>query len=72
MKATSWPPLMRPPITEIEVGTQPGARVRLPPHGLARTGYVIAMGETLARTRAAVPDAGRFFTFKGTPLEQAP
>ncbi|NEA22260.1 ATP-grasp domain-containing protein [Actinomadura bangladeshensis] len=72
VSATAHRELMRPPITEVEVGTQPGARVRLPPHGLARTGYVIAMGETLAETRAAVPDAGRFFTFKGTPLEPAP
>lgn len=72
VSATAYRELMRPPITEVEVGTQPGAQVRLPPHGLARTGYVIAMGETLAQTRAAIPDAGRFFTFEGTPLEQAP
>ncbi|TDD70616.1 ATP-grasp domain-containing protein [Actinomadura darangshiensis] len=70
--ATAHPDLMRPPVAEVEVGTQPGARVRLPPHGLARTGYVIAVGETLDETRAAIPDAGRYFTFEGTPLEPAP
>ncbi|GGT64173.1 ATP-grasp domain-containing protein [Actinomadura citrea] len=70
--ATAHKELMRPPVAEVELGTQPGARVRLPPHGLARSGYVIAVGETPAQTRAAIPDAGRFFTFEGTPLEQAP
>ncbi|MEV0659838.1 ATP-grasp domain-containing protein [Actinomadura luteofluorescens] len=70
--ATAHRELMRPPVAEIEVGTQPGARVRLPPHGLARTGYVIAIGETLEETRAAIPDAGRYFTFEGVPLEPAP
>ncbi|QKG23680.1 ATP-grasp domain-containing protein [Actinomadura verrucosospora] len=70
--ATAHRDLMRPPVAEVEVGTQPGARVRLPPHGLARTGYVIAVGATLDETRAAVPDAGRYFTFEGAPLEPAP
>lgn len=71
VSATAHRELMRPPVAEVEVGTQPGARVRLPPHGLARTGYVIAVGETLEETRAAIPDAGRYFTFEGTPLEPA-
>jgi biotin carboxylase len=64
--------LMRPPVAEVELAVQPGWQVRLPPNGLARCGYVIAVAETLEETRAAVPDAGRYFTFEGTPLEQAP
>ncbi|MEV4005296.1 ATP-grasp domain-containing protein [Actinomadura sp. NPDC049753] len=63
--------LMRPPVAEVELAVQPGWQVRLPPNGLARCGYVIAVAETLERTRAAIPDAGRYFTFEGTPLEQA-
>jgi biotin carboxylase len=66
------PELLRPPIVEMEIGTQPGAQVRLPPRGLARSGYVIAVAETLAESRAAVAGAERFFTFTGIPLEPAP
>jgi biotin carboxylase len=62
---------LRPPIVEMQVGTQPGAQVRLPPRGLARSGYVIAVAETLAESRAAVADTERFFTFTGSPLEPA-
>ncbi|MFV2178031.1 ATP-grasp domain-containing protein [Actinomadura sp. LOL_016] len=64
--------LLRPPITEIRVAVEPGMRLRLPPYGLARSGFVIAVGDTLDETGAAVADADRFFTFTGTPLEQAP
>jgi biotin carboxylase len=70
--ATAHRELMRPPIAEVELGTQPGMRVRRPPNGLARCGFVIALGETLEETRAAIPDAGRYFTFEGTPLDRAP
>jgi biotin carboxylase len=66
------PEFLRPPIVEMEIGTQPGAQVRLPPRGLARSGYVIAVAETLAESRAAVAGAERFFTFTGIPLEPAP
>ncbi|WP_131738786.1 ATP-grasp domain-containing protein [Actinomadura roseirufa] len=67
--ATAHRELAEPPVHEMAVGVQPGAKVRLPPHGLARTGYVISLAPTLEETRAAVPDAGRYFTFEGRPLE---
>lgn len=70
--ATAHRELMRPPLVELAVGVEPGTRVRRPPHGLARIGYVIAVGATLEETAAAIGDAGRFFTFEGTRLEPAP
>lgn len=69
--ATAHRELMRPPVTEVEVGVQPGMRVRRPPHGLARTGFVIAVGASAEETAAAVADPGRYFTFEGTRLEPA-
>ncbi|PRX01325.1 UNVERIFIED_ORG: biotin carboxylase [Actinomadura viridilutea] len=70
--ATARTDLVRPPVHEVRLGTQPGARVRLPPYGLARCGFVIAVGDTLEETRAAVADPDRFFEFAGTPLDEAP
>lgn len=67
--ATAHRELMRPPIREVRVAMVAGARVRRPPHGLARSGFVIAVADTLEETRAAIPDAAPFFTFEGTPLE---
>ncbi|MEV4256106.1 ATP-grasp domain-containing protein [Spirillospora sp. NPDC049652] len=60
--------LLVPPIHEMAMSAAPGMTVRLPPHGLARSGYVIAVAPTLAESRAAVADPARFFEITGRPL----
>ncbi|MCP2335919.1 ATP-grasp domain-containing protein [Actinomadura rupiterrae] len=60
--------LLVPPIHEMGMSAVPGMTVKLPPHGLARSGYVIAIGATLEESRAAVADPARFFEITGKPL----
>lgn len=60
--------LLVPPIHEMAMSAAPGMTVRLPPHGLARSGYVIAIAPTLEESRAAVAEPAGFFEITGKPL----
>lgn len=57
-------------VRQLEIGVTPGMSVRIPPRGIARSGFVIAVADTIAETRAAVADPARFFEITGTPLPE--
>ncbi|MFC5180683.1 ATP-grasp domain-containing protein [Actinomadura harenae] len=61
--------LLVPPVYEMGMSAVPGGTVRLPPRGLARSGYVIAVAPSLEESRAALADPARFFEITGRPLQ---
>ena len=61
--------LAGPPIREVVGVAKPGMKVRLPPHGMSHSGFVVAVADTIEESHAAVAKIDHLIQVDGIALE---
>jgi len=61
--------LATPPIREVVGVAKPGMRIRLPPHGMSHSGFVVALADSIEESHAAVEKIDHLIQVEGVPLE---